>query len=174
MTNHSFSIDQRKDVLICGFNSAGARGMVQLVEHVGHGWAHIMPIGSWGARIDFGDDGGSYAQEHFPDRSAALLWLCTNLADATRLAHDGSAGRWEQVEVPTHKPALIAWLNRFKPVLHEVGDVAAPPPPMAEQAPSYGEWSCALDEAWEHLPLARQLHFAAIAMENARGALAGR
>lgn len=62
------------------------------------------------------------------------------------------------------KGDFVAWLN------------AAPPPaPAPDTAPSApptpangGGLSLAFDDAFEAMPLARQLHFAALAMENAR------
>lgn len=44
-------------------------------------------------------------------RTRSGNWVGTQ-ADATRVAReDGSNGHWRQVEVPTDKPGLIAWLG---------------------------------------------------------------
>lgn len=88
---------------------------------------------------------------------------------------DFGRGQWKLVEVPTDKAGLIAWLN-------VIDRATAPtPPPQAVQhaparyvAPSYTETSCSLDEAWEVLSLPRKLHFAALAMEDARDHVARR
>ena len=44
-------------------------------------------------------------------RTRAGWWAGTQ-EEARRMARtDGSAGMWAQVDVPTDKPALLAWLN---------------------------------------------------------------
>lgn len=77
-------------------------------------------------------------------------------------------GAWELVEVPTDKPGLIAFLNAL---VDPRAQVPAAPAPIAAQAstePRPFEVSLATDDAFEALPLPRQLHLAAIALENAR------
>ena len=97
-------------------------------------------------------------------------WTGTQ-ADAKAHARD-NATTWKEVEVPVDKAGLMAFLNR-----HKVGGSVAAPvvfpafsPPAAAPvaAPVYGDRSIAIDDAWDGLPLSRQLHFAALAMEEAR------
>ena len=88
---------------------------------------------------------------------------------------DFGRGQWKLVEVPTDKAGLIAWLN----ALGRATAATAPPPPVPapparDPAPSYAQTSLALDDAWEALPLVRKLHFAALAMEDARDLAAQR
>lgn len=81
---------------------------------------------------------------------------------------------FEQVEVPTDKEGLIAYLNSL---IDARSDQCAPDefeavvvrqdPPVPPQ-PSYTAISIAIDEAWEGLALARRLHYAALAVEAAR------
>lgn len=121
------------------------------------------------------------------DMTAACQWAGTQ-DDANRLF---GRGQWQQVEVPTDKPGLLAWLNAnaFDPRAtstpapitcpecemagncedHPRGQhgTAKPFTPMSVEHPAYVV-SLATDEAFEALPLPRQLHFAALAMENAR------
>jgi hypothetical protein len=80
---------------------------------------------------------------------------------------------FEQVDVPVDKPGLHVWLNAMQQKLDEArqevdaveGTLAATVP---EPDPSYTNWSVKLDEEWDKLSLAHQLHFAALAMERAR------
>ncbi len=78
---------------------------------------------------------------------------------------------WEQIDVPVDKPGLIYWLNNDHAV--EVPANAERDAEFVERVatihrPSYTEQSVSIDEEWDKLSLARQLHFAAVAMENAR------
>lgn len=95
------------------------------------------------------------------------VWTGTQ-ADAKAHARDANT-TWKETEVPVDKAGLMAFLNQ-----HRVGAAssvspapapAAPPPPPPS---SYTHESVALDDAWEGLSLARKLHFAALAMEDAR------
>jgi hypothetical protein len=98
------------------------------------------------------------------------IWTGTQ-ADAKAQAK-ATGTPYEEVDVPVDKAGLMAFLNR-----HRVG-AAAPPvlysgPPVLSVSPpsgivSYSDQSIAIDDAWEELPLARKLHFAALAMEDAR------
>lgn len=102
------------------------------------------------------------------DMTAAITWAGTQ-EEANRL---WGRGRWQVVEVPTDKPGLLNWLNTNRVL--DLRYPVEPQPALATipQAPaSYAETSLALDEAWRDLPLPRQLHFAALAMESARAAL---
>jgi hypothetical protein len=99
------------------------------------------------------------------DMMAAVQWAGTQ-DEAARL---WGRNCWELVEVPTDKPGLLAWLNAW-------GDRPAnkAPVPIVEPAPpssSYAAQSVAIDDAWEGLPLARKLHLAALALEEARAQL---
>ena len=102
-------------------------------------------------------------------------------AEAKKLDRD-----YEPVEVPTDKEGLIAYLNvskfvtqpepfakteviRTDSLLDDI--IGSDPAPLPPGKLSYIEQSIKLDEAWEELPLARKLHFAALAMEDARQAL---
>ena len=56
-------------------------------------------------------------------RTRSGNWAGTQ-ADAARIARDdGSAGHWAQVEVPTDKPGLIAWLSA-QPIAEDAADPA--------------------------------------------------
>lgn len=89
---------------------------------------------------------------------------------------------WQLEEVPTDKYGLIDYLNKL---VHK-GSGLPPfaPEPVAPPTPeerkfltdgprpvSYTDQSVAIDEVWDKLPLARKLHFAALAMEDARAQL---
>ena len=99
------------------------------------------------------------------------VWTGTQ-ADAKAHARE-SATTWKEAEVPVDKAGLLAFLNR-----HMVG-VSAPvvfPAPAQEQtAPAqrseprnYSEYTLAIDDAWDKLPLARRLLLASLALEDAR------
>lgn len=101
-----------------------------------------------------------------------IFYLCNGnelvgtQADAKALDRD-----YTQVDVPTDKAGLMAYVNTLLalPTPEPVEDRPPPPPtPPPVQAPSYTEVSLKIEEVFENLPLAQQLHFAAIAMENAR------
>lgn len=94
-------------------------------------------------------------------------------ADA-KAAAKTTGGQFQLVDVPTDKDGLMAYLNR----LMENG--AAPGPTVQERmnalsaeakGESYTDRSVAIDDVFEALPLARKLHFAALAMEEARDAV---
>lgn len=104
------------------------------------------------------------------DMTAAVQWAATQ-GEANQAF---GRGRWSLIDVPTDKPGLLAWLNAnaFAP------DAAQTPVVVPAQAvqerearPSYAETSLGLDDAWEALPLPRKLHFAGLALEDARAAL---
>lgn len=98
------------------------------------------------------------------DISAERQWAGTQ-DEANRLWGRGS---WEQVEVPTDKPGLLAWLNANGPDSRADIEPVAAPSEVSEAPASYAAVSIAIDEAWEALPLARKLSFAAMALEDAR------
>lgn len=108
-------------------------------------------------------------------------WAGTQ-ADARALAREEGTG-FEQREVPTDKEGLLCFLNCHAVKAMSDGAAAmiapalpvppAPAAPQAPPAPSYAATSLATDEAFEALPLARQLHLAALALENARGRIKG-
>ena len=73
---------------------------------------------------------------------------------------------WNTVDVPTDKPGLIAWLNEnFR---HTPHPVAASEPGESEFPPIDSKVGRLDDETFTALPLAHQLHLAALAVENAR------
>ena len=86
-------------------------------------------------------------------------------------------------EVPTVKADLMAYVNSLLSgrVTASMSDAITDTPPnddppeevrkQAPLQPSYTEWSINIDETFERLPVAHQLHLAALAMENARAAL---
>jgi hypothetical protein len=98
---------------------------------------------------------------------------------------------YEVVEYETDKDSLIDRFNRYEERLEQVtlgghtaaetptveseqepeASVTPPPQPKAPAPPSYTDWSIAIDDVWDKLPLARKLHFAADAMECARDAI---
>lgn len=86
---------------------------------------------------------------------------------------------FEALEIDTSKTGLKDFINELyashvAPALAVDADPLFPNAPPAEPrqtAPSYAEQSIAWDELFPKLPVAHQLHFAAIAMENARLAL---
>ena len=106
------------------------------------------------------------------------VWTGTQ-ADAKAHAKE-HATTWKEVEVPVDKAGLMSFLNQHK--VGAAGPVvfSAPSPAPCEvievegpqitkpAAPSYTHQSVAIDDAWDELSLARKLHFAALAMEEAR------
>lgn len=110
-------------------------------------------------------------------------FLVATQVDAKREAREAGA-KWEQVDVPTDKAGLMAYVNellRHQSYLVETITSAAPPEPnppipvavqafkaVADFATSSVHQSVAIDEAWEALPLARKLDLASSAMLEAR------
>lgn len=88
-----------------------------------------------------------------------------------------------QTDVPTDKAGLMAYVQDLMdkaaeaPAPDPEPDAApseeAPPPPCPPVPPPvpYTQRSLDIDEIFENLPLAHQLHLAALAMENARSRL---
>ncbi len=104
------------------------------------------------------------------DMTAAIQWAGTK-DDANKLF---GRGRWELIDIPTEKPNLLLWLNAqdrdrqiHSSVLGQIEDIKEASRGM-EALDSYAAASLALDDAWEALPLPRKLHFAALALEDAR------
>jgi hypothetical protein len=95
------------------------------------------------------------------------VWTGTQ-ADAK--AHAREAGvSWREVEVPTDKAGLMAFLNEHRVGAKQPNELASVvPQATASPAQGYTHSSVALDEAWQGLSLARKLHFSALAMEEAR------
>lgn len=99
--------------------------------------------------------------------------------DGSYAGTQADAGKgFEQVEVPTDKAGLIAYLNDLvncadrTPPLMLVDPAGVHPPVALEPAkPCAITQSINMDEAFDALPLARQLHFASIATENARASI---
>lgn len=112
------------------------------------------------------------------------LYICIDGTFAGTQAEANAKGKgWTQVEVPTDKAGLIDYLNGMveearAAVPYDGGSGSTfdtPPNPqpinMATAAVSAAHQSVAVDQSWEALPLARKLHFAALAMEDARAQL---
>lgn len=81
------------------------------------------------------------------------------------------------VDVPTDKAGLIDWLNAQRPTAPQfISQVSAEgEQPVERYLPtSYAQRSVELDADFEALPLAHQLHLAALALENARTHVGGR
>lgn len=97
------------------------------------------------------------------DMTACPQWAGTQ-DEANRL---WGRGRWEAVDVPTDKPGLIVWLNRSDEGVVARNFLANPSAELAA-ATSYSARAIAIEDMWEAMPLAQQLHFAALAMERAR------
>jgi hypothetical protein len=79
-----------------------------------------------------------------------------------------------RVDIPSTPVALCAWLNERRVPLNMPLHQPEPEPapiPAAPRLISYTEQSVSWDELFPKLPIAHQLHFAAMAMENAREAL---
>lgn len=112
--------------------------------------------------------------------SAAPYCLVGTQVDAKRLAKERGTS-FEQVDVPTDKAGLMDYINQLKidvsAELHrgatEAVDSFNRGMAVADAHPQQDpiKQSIQTDEDFEKLPIARQLHFAAIAMENAREAL---
>jgi len=107
--------------------------------------------------------------------------LAATQEDARSVAKDRGFGprAFEKHDVPTDKDGLMSYINGLMRVEPELTDdeIRQSNTPEAQAVarermrPSYVDQSVALDEAWEALPLARKLHFAALAMEDARNQL---
>ena len=76
-----------------------------------------------------------------------------------------------QTNVPTDHVGLCDFLNS----LHDSGPTSAPPVETSSPPPPSGsallDAGRTVDEAWQTLSLSRKLHFAALAMEDARDSL---
>ena len=86
---------------------------------------------------------------------------------------------FQKIDVPTHSAGLQDFIQRLMDAAHAANAVQAkpevvintPPPVMAPVAqPSYTQQSIAIEDAWDKLPLTQKLHFASLAMEDARAA----
>lgn len=121
-------------------------------------------------------------------RTDDAQWFATQ---AEAKAHAKRLGtRWGPVDVPTEKPALLAWLAAQaapspETLLGPQGDIAValgaePAEPVLSEAlatirepatpqADYAHATVALDTAFAAAPLAQQLTLAALALENARG-----
>jgi len=116
-------------------------------------------------------------------------WAGTQ-ADARKFAATHGVD-WEQVEVPTDKPGLLAWLNNmaagngpndtmiddgdepeFRPTLDDYRNIDSEADMyfshFAGRKPTNAEKSVGFEDEFENFPLALKLHYAALAMEEAR------
>lgn len=93
-------------------------------------------------------------------------WAGTQALAAAAALEDGSGkGNWQPVEVPTHKPGLINWLNAQR----NNQDQERNPAPLEHSSPRKPQaLEPMTEDDFEALPLAMQLHLAALAVENAR------
>jgi hypothetical protein len=85
---------------------------------------------------------------------------------------------WKPVEVPTDKAGLLNFLARLVGQSHAAVagtrrefDNMDSTPPVRTDRPCLASQSPQLDEEFDALPLAGQLHFAAMAKENARASI---
>ena len=88
---------------------------------------------------------------------------------------------FEKVDVPTDARGLCAYINELLAggQTREAAPAPAPAPasvpapvPAAPPAVPYAVQSASFEDAFENMPLAMQLHFAALAMEAARSKIA--
>lgn len=79
-------------------------------------------------------------------------------------------GDFEQFEVPTDKPGLIEFLNTGNPLIGQPSEDSYTTVVERQdpQVPSSTDVSIAIEDAWDELPLATQLSYAARAVEDAR------
>lgn len=108
--------------------------------------------------------------------------LCGTQAEAKDINRE-----FEKIDVPTtSKDEMLVWVQNLLTRIDDLsaaqsgeaggpekrleGSTPSPPQPEPKQL-SYTEMSVAIDQAWDQLSLARQLHFAALAMESARETL---
>lgn len=90
--------------------------------------------------------------------------LAPTQADAKKLDPD-----FVQIDIPTDKNGLMAFVNNlYQRELPEREEnppvVPLPPPPLPAREPV----SIVFEDQWENFPLALKLHYAALAMEDAR------
>ena len=78
---------------------------------------------------------------------------------------------WKQVDIPTDKTGLMAYVNALKTVT-DISVITPEPDRYVSHSepspPTYTEVSIKIDESFEELPLAQQLTLACLALENAR------
>lgn len=108
-----------------------------------------------------------------PNAPAGERWQRTQ-AEAQAIARQHGA-TWLGVDIPNDQRGLIAWLNERTAsavargaTLVEHQEPAAIVRPEPPEPRAIGRIT---DEAFEALPLAYQLHLAALALENARSRL---
>lgn len=94
-------------------------------------------------------------------------------ADAKRSAKQLGVS-WEQIDIPTDKRGLAEYIQSCWDRSEPITNLVTPSVEVQPITPKTSEptsRSIQMDEEWDRLPLARQLDFAARAMENARAAL---
>jgi hypothetical protein len=74
-------------------------------------------------------------------------WAGTQ-SDAVKIAREADAGHWQQFEVPTDKPGLLAFLDERR-VRAEIGEAPIPDAEIAETAPPPPARAAAPDPAFE-------------------------
>ena len=101
-------------------------------------------------------------------------WVGTQADAKARSKERG--GFFDLVEVPTDKDGLIAYLNGMEApaelsrdeILHSNTPEAQEAAKRLMQPESYAAKSLRFEDEFAAMPLATQLHYAALAMENAR------
>lgn len=115
------------------------------------------------------------------------LYLCQDGSYAGTQADAKLRGKnFEQIEVPTDKDGLLSYLNQMVNAVEDLRPATDPwaghetdpmyPLPVAQSAPlppspSHSAQLVAFEDQWAEFPLARKLHFAALACEDAREAI---
>ena len=79
---------------------------------------------------------------------------------------------FEQIDVPTDKPGLMAFINDL--LAGEPVEDAAYIQDFTPQPVSYATQAIAFEDGFETMPLPLKLHFAALAMEAARDSIRDR
>ena len=77
---------------------------------------------------------------------------------------------FEKFDIPVDQEGLKAFVESLSDQIDEAPaqDLVANSEPERESSPSYSDITVKLEEVWENLPLAMKLHFAALAVEDAR------
>jgi hypothetical protein len=111
------------------------------------------------------------------------LYICKDGSFAGTQAEAKAKGKdFILAEVPTEKAGLIEYLNNLvgeaNQLRHDIAvEVGAAPdhpletPPLVVVGETYTEKGNRFEDEFAAMPIATQLHYAALAMENARAAL---
>lgn len=97
-----------------------------------------------------------------------IFYLANNQLAGTQAEAKALDKNFEQVDVPTDKPGLMAYINELMGREHpQQVEEFVPSPPPAPVIPK----SIQFEDQWDDFPLALKLHYAASAMEDARDTL---